>query len=223
MAQDYKDTLNLPRTDFPMRANLTAREPKRLAHWESIDVYHRALEKNRDGPSFVLHDGPPFTNGHVHIGTALNKILKDTVVRFHLSRGHYAPYIPGWDCHGLPIEAKVTRELQEKGQMLDTPELREACAAFSRSYMETMRPQFARLGVLADWAAEYRTMDPAYEATVLRTFAAFVEQVRKLLCRVRNHLDMFERTGSDHSRHVGLSRKDVNLKRLLFLGLTAQR
>ncbi|MEZ5275997.1 MAG: isoleucine--tRNA ligase [Opitutaceae bacterium] len=176
MAQDYKDTLNLPRTDFPMRANLTAREPKRLAHWESIDVYHRALEKNRDGPSFVLHDGPPFTNGHVHIGTALNKILKDTIVRFHLARGHHAPYIPGWDCHGLPIEAKVTRELQEKGQMLETPELREACAAFSRSYMETMRPQFARLGVLADWAAEYRTMDPAYEATVLRTFAAFVEQ-----------------------------------------------
>jgi len=176
MAQELKDTLNLPRTDFPMRASLTAREPKRLEHWDSISVYRRALEKNRGGPSFILHDGPPFTNGDVHIGTALNKILKDTVVRFHLARGHHAPNLPGWDCHGLPIEAKVTRELQEQGRMLETPELREACAAFSLKHIETMRLQFVRLGVVGDWDSAYRTMDPSYEATVLRTFAAFIDQ-----------------------------------------------
>lgn len=176
MSKDLKDTLNLPRTDFPMRASLTAREPKRLAHWESISVYKRALEKNKGGSSFILHDGPPFTNGDVHIGTALNKILKDTVVRFHLAQGHHAPFVPGWDCHGLPIEVKVTRELREQGRMLETPELREACAAFSQKHIEKMRPQFVRLGVLGDWDSSYRTMDPAYEAAVLRTFAAFIDQ-----------------------------------------------
>jgi isoleucyl-tRNA synthetase len=176
MSQDLKDTLNLPRTDFPMRASLTAREPKRLAHWDSISVYQRALEKNQGGPGFVLHDGPPFTNGDVHIGTALNKILKDTIIRIHLAQGHHAPYLPGWDCHGLPIEAKVAREFQEQGRLAETPELREACAGFSRNYIETMRRQFIRLGVLGDWDSAYRTMDPAYEATVLRTFAAFIDQ-----------------------------------------------
>jgi isoleucyl-tRNA synthetase len=176
MAQDLKDTLNLPRTDFPMRANLVAREPRRLAFWDEIGVYRRALEKNAGGPSFVLHDGPPFTNGHVHIGTALNKILKDIIVRYKLARGHHAPFIPGWDCHGLPIEAKVTAQLRAEGRMLETPELREACAAFSAEFIETMRRQFQRLGVLGDWETEYRTMHPAYEAEVLRTFAAFVDR-----------------------------------------------
>ncbi len=176
MAQDLKDTLNLPRTDFPMRANLVAREPQRLKFWETARAYERAQEKNAGGSLYVLHDGPPFTNGHVHIGTALNKILKDTIVRYKLARGHRAPYIPGWDCHGLPIEAKVTTQMREEGKILATPELREACAAFSAGFIETMRAQFQRLGVLGDWDAEYRTMNPPYEAEVLRTFAAFVDK-----------------------------------------------
>ncbi len=176
MAQDWKDTLNLPRTEFPMRANSVAREPQRLAHWRALRAYERALSQNADGPLFVLHDGPPFTSGAAHIGTAMNKTLKDIVVRYRLARGFRAPFVPGWDCHGLPIEAKVTAELRKEGKTLATPELREACAKFAADHIETMRGQFQRLGVLGDWANEYRTMKPAYEAEVLRVLAAFVEK-----------------------------------------------
>jgi isoleucyl-tRNA synthetase len=176
MPPDPKETLNLPQTTFPMRANLVAREPQRIAAWDKARLYERALAKNAGGPAFILHDGPPFTNGHVHIGTALNKILKDIVVRYRLARGDRAPFVPGWDCHGLPIEAKVTAQLRAEGRQLDTPGLRDACAAFSAGFIETMRAQFRRLGVLGDWNAEYRTMNPAYEAEVLRVFASFVEK-----------------------------------------------
>jgi len=171
-----KDTLNLPRTDFPMRGNLTAREPERLAHWEKIRLYPRVQEKNAAHPAFVLHDGPPFTNGDVHIGTALNKLLKDTVLRFQAMRGHRTPYVPGWDCHGLPIEHKVSKELREAKKSLTPAELRAECATFSARYIEKQRAQFQRLGVLADWAHEYKTMAPAYEAAELRAFAQFVER-----------------------------------------------
>src|SRR5690606_36000573 len=123
-----------------------------------------------------LHDGPPFTNGDVHIGTALNKIPKDIILRYKSMRGFRTPYIPGWDCHGLPIEHKVAKDLRESGKSLTTVELREACAGFSRDYIEKQRGQFKRLGVLADWAHEYKTMDPAYEAEILRAFATFVER-----------------------------------------------
>ncbi|MGA2051961.1 MAG: isoleucine--tRNA ligase [Opitutales bacterium] len=170
-----KDTLNLPRTDFPMRGNLTAREPARLAHWEKIGLYRRLQEKNATRPAFVLHDGPPFTNGDVHIGTALNKLLKDTVLRFQSARGHRTPYVPGWDCHGLPIEHKVSKELRDQKRTLTPAELRAECAAFSARYIEKQRAQFQRLGVLADWVHEYKTMAPAYEAAELRAFAHFVE------------------------------------------------
>jgi isoleucyl-tRNA synthetase len=172
-----KDTLNLPRTNFPMRGNLTAREPVRLAHWESIGLYERLQQsKGPDAKTFVLHDGPPFTNGDVHIGTALNKLLKDMVLRYHSMAGARTPYLPGWDCHGLPIEFKVARELRENKQTLGPAELRAACAAFSAQYLEKQRAQFQRLGVLADWAREYKTMNPAYEAAELRAFAQFVER-----------------------------------------------
>jgi isoleucyl-tRNA synthetase len=170
-----KDTLNLPRTDFPMRGNLTAREPERLAHWEKIGLYARLQQRHANDPAFVLHDGPPFTNGDVHIGTALNKLLKDTVLRFQSARGHRTPYVPGWDCHGLPIEHKVSKELREAKKTLTPAELRAECAAFSARYIEKQRAQFQRLGVLADWAHEYKTMAPAYEAAELRAFAQFVE------------------------------------------------
>ncbi|MFP6900730.1 MAG: class I tRNA ligase family protein, partial [Opitutales bacterium] len=175
MANDLKDTLNLPQTGFPMRADLVNREPDRLRHWEESNLYERLQERNADGEVFVLHDGPPFTNGDVHMGTALNKTLKDVIVRYKNTRGYRCPYIPGWDCHGLPIEHKVTKSLRNAGREVDTLELRRACKEFSEGFIETQRTQFKRLGVLADWDREYRTMDPAYEAVVLRTFAEFVE------------------------------------------------
>ncbi len=177
MALDLKDTLHLPRTDFPMRAGLAQREPGRVAHWEKLGLYERIQERRAASPrAFVLHDGPPFTNGDVHIGTALNKSLKDFVTRYKTMRGFRTPYVPGWDCHGLPIEQKVSRELQEKKISLGTAELRERCDEFSEGWIARQTAQFRRLGVLADWAAGYRTKDPAFEADILRTFAAFVEQ-----------------------------------------------
>jgi isoleucyl-tRNA synthetase len=183
MAQDLKDTLQLPKTDFSMRANLVGREPVRLAHWQKIDLY-AAIQKKRattaDGKpnekTFVLHDGPPFTNGDVHIGTALNKSLKDITLRYRTMTGHRTPYVPGWDCHGLPIEQKVMRQLQSENKQVSTAEMRSLCDAFSESWIKTQTKQFQRLGVLADWAHEYKTKAPAYEADIIRTFAAFVEK-----------------------------------------------
>jgi isoleucyl-tRNA synthetase len=176
LANDLKDTLQLPKTNFPMRAELAKREPMRVAHWEKIDLYGQVLRRRKGSPAFVLHDGPPFTNGDVHIGTALNKTLKDVTVRYRAMRGFRTPYVPGWDCHGLPIEQKVTRELREANRQVSTPELRQLCDAFSEGWIATQKGQFKRLGVLADWANEYKTKDPRYEADILRVFASFVEK-----------------------------------------------
>ncbi|MDA8989119.1 isoleucine--tRNA ligase [Opitutales bacterium] len=174
--EKLKDTLNLPKTNFPMRANAVVREPARMNHWETSEVYAKMQKKNQNGPSFVLHDGPPFTNGDVHVGTALNKILKDSILRYKNARGFRTPFLPGWDCHGLPIEHKVTKKLRASQKEFDAVELRKECEEFSKSYIETQRSQFKRLGVLADWEKEYKTMNPAYEAEILRTFADFVDQ-----------------------------------------------
>lgn len=173
---ELKDTLNLPKTNFPMRGNLVKREPSRLEHWRKLGLYEKIQERNKSGETFILHDGPPFTNGDVHIGTALNKVLKDAILRYKSMRGYRTPYVPGWDCHGLPIEHKVTKDLRAAGKDLPPAELRKACADFSASFIEKQRGQFQRLGVLADWEREYKTMKPEYEATILRTFADFVEQ-----------------------------------------------
>ena len=159
-----------------MRGNLVKREPARIEHWEKIGLYKKIQKLRENSPKFVLHDGPPFTNGDVHIGTALNKILKDVILRYKSMRGFTTPYIPGWDCHGLPIEHKVVKQLRKDKRTLDIPQLREECAAFSESFIEKQRAQFVRLGVLADWKNEYKTKKPAYEADILRTFAAFIER-----------------------------------------------
>jgi isoleucyl-tRNA synthetase len=159
-----------------MRGDLAKREPARVAHWEKIGLYEAIQKKRAGAPTFVLHDGPPFTNGDVHIGTALNKTLKDITVRYKAMRGFRAPYVPGWDCHGLPIEQKVARELRDANRQASTSELRQLCDAFSETWIATQKGQFKRLGVLADWADEYKTKDPAFEADILRTFAAFVEK-----------------------------------------------
>lgn len=177
MAQDFKNTLLLPKTDFPMRANLVQREPGRLAHWEKTDLFAAVQRKRAESDKvFVLHDGPPFTNGDVHIGTALNKTLKDMVNRFKSMDGHRTPYVPGWDCHGLPIEQKVIQEIREENLDLSTSEVRARCDAFSEKWIKAQRTQFKRVGVLADWAHEYKTKSPAFEADILRNFAAFVDQ-----------------------------------------------
>ena len=177
MALDLKDTLLLPKTEFPMRANLVAREPARVAHWEKLGLYDRIQAlRAKSEKSFVLHDGPPFTNGDVHIGTALNKTLKDIVNRYKSMRGYRTPYVPGWDCHGLPIEQKVSAEIRQQNLTLTTSELRAKCDAFSESWITKQTAQFKRIGVLADWKHEYKTKAPAFEADILRTFASFVEQ-----------------------------------------------
>ncbi len=176
MAQDFKDSLNLPKTSFPMRGDLVKREPLRIKHWQENKLYER-IQKNRAGkPKFILHDGPPFTNGDVHIGTALNKILKDVILRYKTLRGFATPYIPGWDTHGLPIEHKVSKLLREQKRELSLGDLRDECAAFAMSFKETQTRQFKRLGVLADWEHEYKTLAPDYEAVILRTFSSFVER-----------------------------------------------
>ena len=133
-ANELKDTLNLPQTNFPMRANAVEREPERLKHWEEIELYDLVQKKNASGDTFVLHDGPPFTNGDVHVGTALNKTLKDSILRYKAARGYRTPYIPGWDCHGLPIEHKVTKKLRKEKADLDALSVRKSCAEFSASF-----------------------------------------------------------------------------------------
>lgn len=173
---DYKETLNLPRTEFAMKADLIGREPARLARWKQEGLYQQIQAGRLNAEKFVLHDGPPFTNGDVHIGTALNKILKDIIVKFQTLQGKAAPYVPGWDCHGLPIEFKVTQELKKSPADLDPVAIREACAAYSAKYIGIQQAQFERLGVLGDWEHPYKTMDPAYEAQELRLLADIIDQ-----------------------------------------------
>ncbi len=174
---DYKNTLNLPRTDFAMKADLVTREPQRLAKWEQGNLYARIQAARVGAEKFILHDGPPFANGDVHIGTALNKILKDIVVKYKTLRGFSAPYVPGWDCHGLPIEFKVSQELRKAGDTsADAATIRKACDAYARKYIDLQRTQFKRLGVLGDWENPYLTLNKEYEADELRLFADIVEK-----------------------------------------------
>ena len=175
MATNYKDTLNLPHTDFPMKADLVAREPERLKKWESARLREKIQAARASAEKFVLHDGPPFANGDVHIGTALNKILKDIIVKYQTLRGKSAPYIPGWDCHGLPIEFKVSQEMRKAGNTsADAATIRKACEAYARRFIDLQRTQFKRLGVLGDWENPYLTLNKEYEADELRLFADIV-------------------------------------------------
>jgi isoleucyl-tRNA synthetase len=172
---DYKNTLNLPRTDFAMKADLVVREPQRLDQWEQQDLYGKIQAARAGAPKFVLHDGPPFANGDVHIGTALNKILKDIIIKYKTLRGFSAPYIPGWDCHGLPIEFKVTQDMRKHGDTsADPATIRTACDAYARKFIDIQRTQFKRLGVLGDWQNPYLTLNKEYEADELRLFADIV-------------------------------------------------
>ncbi len=165
---DYKHTLNLPKTDFPMKANLAEREPQWLAHWEAIDLYGKQRAARAGRPTFILHDGPPYANGDIHIGHAVNKILKDIIVKSRNLAGFDAPYIPGWDCHGLPIELMVEKKIGKAGDKVSATEFRAACRAFAAQQVDGQRRDFKRMGVFGDWDRPYLTMDPKVEANILR-------------------------------------------------------
>ncbi|MBH0196048.1 MAG: isoleucine--tRNA ligase [Nitrospira sp.] len=173
---DYKATLNLPKTDFPMKANLPQREPELLAWWEQQKLYEQIQEAGKGRPRYVLHDGPPYANGRIHIGHALNKVLKDIIVKSKTMAGFHAPYVPGWDCHGLPIEHQVMKELGDKKKDLDVSAIRKLCRDYAEKYVTIQREEFQRLGVLGEWQQPYRTMTPAYEAAIIREFGKFVER-----------------------------------------------
>jgi isoleucyl-tRNA synthetase len=175
MAKDYKDTLNLPQTDFPMKANLAQKEPSMLGFWEEKAVYAALQERNKTRTHYILHDGPPYANGHIHIGHALNKILKDIIVKYKSMKGFYAPYVPGWDCHGLPIELQVDKNIGDRKDKLDILEKRKLCKEYAAKFVDIQREEFKRLGVFGDWATPYLTMSYEYEAAIVREFCKFVE------------------------------------------------
>ena len=170
MAQKYDATLNLPKTEFPMRAGLPKREPEMLKHWEEIDIYNELLKKNEGKPLFNLHDGPPFSNGAIHMGHALNKTLKDFITRSYAMRGYYTPYIPGWDNHGMPIESAIIKEQKLNHKAMSVADFRSACEAYANKYIGVQMEGFKRLGVIADWEHPYKTMDKGFEADEVRVF-----------------------------------------------------
>ncbi len=167
---DYNKTINLPKTDFPMRAGLPAREPKMLENWNKMDLYHELLKKNEGKPLFSLHDGPPFSNGGLHMGHALNKSIKDFIVRSAAMRGYYTPYIPGWDNHGMPIESAIIKKNKLNRKKMSVPEFRSACHEFAQHYVDVQREGFRRMGVIGDWEHPYLTMDPGFEAEEVKVF-----------------------------------------------------
>ncbi len=171
--RDVKDTLNLPQTSFSMKAKLAQKEPEILRKWEAIGLYRKVLAKRQGRPTFVLHDGPPYANGSIHLGTAMNKILKDFIVKSRTMQGYLSAYLPGWDCHGLPIEIHVDKLLGEKKKDMSIIEIREECRKYALKYIDIQREEFRRLGVFGEWDRPYLTMDPEYEAEVLRYLAAF--------------------------------------------------
>ena len=171
---DYKGTLNLPKTDFPMKANLAKREPEILKEWEEKDLYSKIKSATRNREKFILHDGPPYANGHIHLGTALNKILKDIIIKSKTMAGFRSDYLPGWDCHGLPIEHQVDKELGAKKQSVSTLEKRKLCREYASKFIDIQREEFKRLGVLGEWEHPYLTINNSYAATIVREFGKFV-------------------------------------------------
>ncbi len=175
-ASKYKDTVALPETAFPMRGDLATREPEILKQWEQLDLYAKIQAARAGAPLWVLHDGPPYSNGHIHYGHILNKILKDIVVKSHAMLGFRAPYVPGWDTHGLPIELAVERELGAKRRDLSAAEFRQACRSYALKFVDIQRAEFRRLGILGDWDAPYLTLDASYEAAIVRALATFARR-----------------------------------------------
>src|SRR2546430_14185211 len=173
---DLKSTVNLPKTAFPMKANLPQNEPKLLEQWEKGKLYEKLRELRKDAPVYTLHDGPPYANGAIHLGTALNKILKDFIVKTKSMAGFNAPFVPGWDCHGLPIEIKVDQELGSKKATMRPGEIRAQCRKYAEKYVDLHRRDFKRLGVFGQWDDPYLTMAASYEAVIAGAFVDFLDQ-----------------------------------------------
>ncbi|MGD8522261.1 MAG: class I tRNA ligase family protein, partial [Desulfobacterales bacterium] len=170
---DYKKTLSLPVTKFPMKANLAKREPEQLKKWEEMGLHTQVRNSSKGRELFILHDGPPYANGYIHIGTALNKILKDIIVRSKQMTGYDSVYVPGWDCHGLPIEHNVDKELGDKKKDFSMAEIRRQCRAYAEKFIDIQREEFKRLGVMGDWEDPYLTMNYMYEAIIARECGKF--------------------------------------------------
>ena len=167
---EYKKTLNMTKSGFPMRAGLPKREPDMLAHWEELDLYNELLKKNEGKPLFSLHDGPPFSNGNIHMGHALNKALKDFITRSYAMRGYYTPYIPGWDNHGMPIESAIIKEQKLNHKAMSDSDFRSACRDYAEKYLQLQMQGFKRMGVVGDWEHPYKTMDKEFEAEEVKVF-----------------------------------------------------
>jgi isoleucyl-tRNA synthetase len=172
---DYKDTINLPKTEFAMKANLAKREPEMLEAWERAGLYQRIQQATAHRPLWILHDGPPYANGDIHMGHAVNKILKDIVVKSKLMSGYRSPYVPGWDCHGLPIELQVEKKHGKVGQKLDAAAFRAQCRDFAEKQIELQKTGFRRMGVLGDWDKPYASKSFKYEANMIRALASIIE------------------------------------------------
>ena len=170
MAKEYKDTLNLPVTEYSMRANLTVKEPEILARWNEMGLYDLMLKANDGNDEFILHDGPPFSNGNIHIGHALNKLLKDFIVKSKSMQGYRTPFVPGWDNHGMPIESAIIKKNKLDRKRMTVPEFRQNCQEFAQNFIDLQRESFKRLGVVGDWQNPYITMAPEFEATEIRIF-----------------------------------------------------
>ena len=170
MSKDYNATVNLPKTDFPMRASLPKREPDMLKAWQEMDLYHKMVDRNVGKHDFILHDGPPFSNGMIHMGTALNKCIKDFIVRYKNMTGWHAPYTPGWDNHGMPIESAIIKEQKLNHKAMSVSEFRDDCHEFAQHYVDVQREQFKRLGCQGDWDHPYLTMNPKFEAEEVKVF-----------------------------------------------------
>src|SRR5512146_1338792 len=175
-ALDLKQTLNLPQTKFSMKANLPQNEPRWLSRWTEEDLYGQIRQARKNSPLFTLHDGPPYANGRIHLGTALNKILKDFIIRSRTAAGFNAPYIPGWDCHGLPIEINVDKELGGRKARMAPVDIRQHCRLFAKKWVDIQRKDFMRLGILGEWQEPYLTMNYEYEALTAELFLKFLEK-----------------------------------------------
>ncbi|MDD5593732.1 MAG: class I tRNA ligase family protein, partial [Candidatus Margulisbacteria bacterium] len=173
---EYKKTLNLPSTDFPIRANLVKVEEAMLGQWEKETIYQKIQDKNKDRNKYILHDGPPYPNGDIHLGHALNKILKDIVVKYKSMSGFNAPYIPGWDCHGLPIETQLIKEIGDKRKDMSITEFRERCKDYALKYVDLQRSEFKKLGIFGEWDKPYLTIDHAYEGKIIELFGLLAEK-----------------------------------------------
>ena len=173
---DLKKTVNLPKTSFPMKANLPQTEPKLLARWEETKLYEKIRQARAGRPMFILHDGPPYANGLIHLGTAFNKILKDFIVKSKSMAGFDAPYVPGWDCHGLPIEIKVDSELGSRKARMTPAQIRDECRKYAAKFVELHRRDFKRLGIFGRWESPYLTMSAQYEAVIAQAFVDFLDK-----------------------------------------------